>query len=129
MFDANATPIFLVFVCFFCLLFLSFHLLTSIVCHSYTRALQSATIAEEHLQAASVPYIRPDDYFAEMLKVSKQIICEKKKLVFINITHINSSFYFYEIIYNIINCLKVFFFFSTNYLFAYFQHFRKYLKK
>jgi len=47
----------------------------------YTRALQSATIAEEHLQAASVPYIRPDDYFAEMLKSDKHMLKVKAQLL------------------------------------------------
>ena len=47
----------------------------------YARALRSVEQAEDELKAASVPYVRPDDYFAEMLKSDKHMLRVKAKLL------------------------------------------------
>ena len=47
----------------------------------YARALRSVEIGEDKLKAASVPYVRPDDYFAEMLKTDKHMLRVKAKLL------------------------------------------------
>lgn len=48
---------------------------------SYERALESVGVAEEQLNEAGIPYIRPGDYFAEMMKSDKHMLRVKAHLL------------------------------------------------
>eukprot|EP00753_Platysulcus_tardus_P020769 PLAT8395.1.p1 GENE.PLAT8395.1~~PLAT8395.1.p1 ORF type:complete len:398 (+),score=164.97 PLAT8395.1:1425-2618(+) len=47
----------------------------------YTQSLEAARLGRRRLEKAGVPYRRPDDYFAEMVKTDKQMARVKQKLV------------------------------------------------
>lgn len=50
-------------------------------CHSYDRAVASVVMCEEELKAAAMPYVRPNDYFAEMVKSDKHMLRVKAALL------------------------------------------------
>jgi rRNA-processing protein EBP2 len=48
---------------------------------SYNRAVASVIACEEELKRSAIPYVRPSDYFAEMLKTDKHMLKVKAALL------------------------------------------------
>jgi rRNA-processing protein EBP2 len=51
------------------------------VCCSYNQALDAVQTAQERFERIGVPHVRPDDYFAEMIKSDKQMTKIKRRMI------------------------------------------------
>ena len=50
-------------------------------CCSYNQALAAVKVAQKRFEKLGVPHVRPDDYFAEMVKSDKHMEKVKRRMV------------------------------------------------
>ena len=48
---------------------------------SYNQALSAVRVAQERFERIGVPHVRPDDYFAEMVKTDKHMLKVKRRML------------------------------------------------
>ena len=48
---------------------------------SYNQALSAVKVAQKRFERLGVPHVRPDDYFAEMVKSDKHMMKVKRRMI------------------------------------------------
>ena len=52
-----------------------------LIARSYNQALGAVRVARERFERLGVPHVRPDDYFAEMIKSDKHMTKVKRRMI------------------------------------------------